>query len=97
MSRVRIVAAASCLAITLLAARPVTALAQRSAKEDAAIARSEPVASWLLASAIAWGEEATTWMQAIFAAAHGTIIPIVPPDLPPPSPEDPSSPENPTP
>ena len=78
MSRVRIVVAATCLAITLLAGLPGTANAQRSAKMDAAIAHSEAVGGWLVRSAATWGHDALGWLQAIFAAEHGTIVPIVP-------------------
>jgi len=75
MSRIRPVVAASCLAITLLAALPGAAMAQRFAQDDPAIVRSEQVGGGLLRGAMAWGEGALAWLQAIFGEEHGQIVP----------------------
>jgi len=96
MSRIRLVVAATCFALLLLAALPGAAIAQRGARMDVAITHSEAVDGWFVRSAVAWGDDALSWLQAIFAADHGQIVPIVPP---PPivSPDPPDSTDRPDP
>lgn len=69
---------AACLALFLLVLVPGAAIAQRSATIDSVYGQPEPAGGRLAHSAIDWGRDALAWLQAIFAADHGHIVPIAP-------------------
>lgn len=81
MSRVRPVFAAACIAAFLLAALPAPGSARRDAIEVSAIADARPSSERLTGSFLSWGRVALSWLRAIIAAEHGTIVytPVAPP------------------
>lgn len=81
MSRFRCAIASACLAIVLFAALPGAATAQRGAELDSVSAQSESVGNRLVGATLDWGRAALTWLQALFAAEHGGVVPA--PTTPP--------------
>jgi len=81
MSRFRHAGAAVCLAVVLWSALPGALSAQRGAEQFSAITMAEPAGDGLLGSLLGWARSAFSWLQALTAAEHGTVVqaPAVPP------------------
>jgi hypothetical protein len=81
MSRLRPAVATACLAALLFAALPAPGAAQRDAVQVSAHAGAEPLGERFVGSVLAWGRVAISWLQAIIAEEHGTVVetPVVPP------------------
>lgn len=75
MPRFRCAAATVCLALVLFAALPGTLMAHRSAELDSVSHLSEPLGNRLVGAAVEWSRTALSWLQALFAAEHGGVVP----------------------
>ncbi len=81
MSRIRPVFAAATIAALLLVALPAPGAALRHAQEGLAAGEAQIFGDSLAGTFLTWGRGALSWLQAIIAAEHGTIVytPIAPP------------------
>ncbi len=81
MSRLRRAGAAICLAVVLWSALPAALAAQRGAEHFSAVTLAEPTGDGLLGSLLGWARSAFSWLQALTAAEHGTVVeaPVAPP------------------
>lgn len=79
MPRRRLAATALLLALVLFAASPGAVLALRGSEQVSAATQVEPLGERLVGSALAWSRGALAWLQALFAAEHGFIVPVAPP------------------
>ncbi len=81
MSRIRPVFAAAAIAALLLVALPAPGVAQRLAQGASAAGEAQSFGDSLAGTFLTWGRGAFSWLRALIAAEHGTIVytPVAPP------------------